>query len=136
VVTVKVASNPTFGHILVDSAGMALYTYGPDEGHNGMSKCTGTCLQEWPALGVPAGTAPIGGSGVTGTLAAVKQANGTFQVTYDGSPLYTFVQDSAPGQATGNNVAGFSVAKASSSGSSSAASSSTTASTSSGGNQY
>jgi predicted lipoprotein with Yx(FWY)xxD motif len=130
--TVKVASAPTFGNVLVNSAGMALYTYGPDRGHNGMSNCSGSCAQAWPPLTVPAGTAPTRGTGVTGTLSAVKQANGTYQVTYDGLPLYTFVQDSAPDQVTGNNVAGFSVAKPASSGSSTATSSSATTSTTSG----
>jgi len=115
---------------------MALYTYGPDQGHNGMSTCTGGCLQAWPALTVPAGAVPTGGTGVTGTLAAVKQANGTYQVTYNGSPLYTFVQDSAPGQVTGNGVAGFSVVKSSGSGAPAAGSSSTTGPSGSGGNGY
>lgn len=128
--TVEERSNPTYGDILVTGAGFALYTYGPDNGHNGLSTCTGSCLQAWPPLSVPAGKTPTGGPGVTGTLGVVKQANGTYQVTYDGLPLYTFVQDSAAAEVTGNNVAGFSVAKASGS-DSSATSSSTTASTTS-----
>jgi predicted lipoprotein with Yx(FWY)xxD motif len=132
---VKVASNATFGDILVNASGMALYTYAPDRGHGGMSTCTGGCLQAWPALTVPAGSVPTGGTGVTGTLAAVKQANGTYQVTYDGSPLYTFVQDSTPGQVTGNGVAGFSIAK-SSSGSPAAASTSSTTPAGSNDNGY
>ena len=115
---------------------MALYTYAPDQGHSGMSTCTGSCLQAWPALTVPSGTVPTGGTGVTGTLAAVKQANGTYQVTYDGSPLYTFVQDSTPGQVTGNGVARFSVAKSSGSGSPAAGSSSSTTPAGSTGNGY
>jgi hypothetical protein len=32
---------------------------------------------------------------------------GTVQVTYDGKPLYTYVGDSGPGQATGQGVANF-----------------------------
>ncbi len=134
--TVKMASTPGFGNVLVDSAGMALYTYGPDKGRNGVSNCSGSCAQAWPPLTVPAGTTPTRGTGVTGTVSVVKQVNGAYQVTYDGLPLYTFVQDSAPDQVTGNNVAGFSVAKPASYGSSSAASSTPTTSAGSGGNGY
>ena len=106
--TVNVATNPTFGTILTDAQGFALYTFSMDS--DGMSSCTGSCTTVWPALTVPAGTTPTAGTGVTGTVAAVLQANGTYQVTYNGSPLYTFVTDT-PGQATGNGVGGFSIVK-------------------------
>jgi predicted lipoprotein with Yx(FWY)xxD motif len=112
----------TYGNILTDSSGMPLYTL------NG--SCTGSCASAWPALTVPAGAVPSGGAGVTGTLKAAKQADGTYQVTYNGSPLYTFVQDS-PGQVTGQGVAGFTVVKVSGS-----ASGSTTNTTRGGGAGY
>jgi len=106
--TVNVATTATFGTVLTDAQGFALYTFSMDQG--GMSNCTGSCLTVWPALTVPAGTTPTAGPGVTGTVAAVVQANGTSQVTYNGAPLYTFVTDTA-GQVTGNGVGGFSVVK-------------------------
>jgi predicted lipoprotein with Yx(FWY)xxD motif len=105
--TVMTATNPTFGTILTNGQGFALYTYAND--HNGMSSCAGSCAAVWPAQTVPAGTTPTAGPGVTGTVAAVLQSNGTYQVTYNGSPLYTFVSDSSPGQVSGNGVGGFSV---------------------------
>jgi predicted lipoprotein with Yx(FWY)xxD motif len=116
--TVRAESNSTYGKILVNSSGKALYTYGPDKGHGGKSTCTGGCLQQWPALVVPSGTTPTRGPGVTGTVNAVMQSNGTNQVTYNGMPLYTFVSDTSSGQVTGNGVGGFSVATVSSSSSS------------------
>jgi predicted lipoprotein with Yx(FWY)xxD motif len=100
---VKVITVPTYGAILTDSSGKPLYTLS--------GTCTGSCASAWPALTVPASTKPTG-TGVTGTLSTVKQADGSFQVTYNGSPLYTFVQDSS-GQVTGQGVAGFSVVKVS-----------------------
>ena len=112
--TVKTASNSQFGTILVNSAGMALYTYGPNNSGT-TNMCTGACLQAWPAVTVPAGTTPTLASGVTGTVATARQADGTLQVTYNGMLLYTFVSDTSPGQVTGNGVAKFSVAKVSSS---------------------
>jgi predicted lipoprotein with Yx(FWY)xxD motif len=108
--TVTVASSGSLGSILTTPAGLALYTYASD--HNGMASCTGSCAQEWPPLTVASGTSPTAPSAVTGTLAAVKQSNGTYQVTYNGSPPYTFVSDSS-GHVTGNGVGGFSVVKVS-----------------------
>jgi predicted lipoprotein with Yx(FWY)xxD motif len=108
--TVQVVTNPTFGAILANSAGDALYTLNTD--HNGQSTCHGGCAAAWPALTVAAGTVPSAGPGVNGTVGTAVQSNGTTQVTYNGSPLYTFVSDTAPGQVTGNNVAGFSVVTA------------------------
>jgi predicted lipoprotein with Yx(FWY)xxD motif len=96
--TVK-AGSTSAGTILENSAGMALYTLAAG------TSCTGACASAWPA-----GSTPTAGPGVTGTLATSKQSNGTLQVTYNGKPLYTFIKDTSPGQATGNGVHGFSVA--------------------------
>jgi len=104
---VQVATNATYGNILTTNSGRALYTLDTD--HNGLSTCTGSCLSVWPALTVPAGTTPTGGSGVTGTVGASLQSNGTFQVTYNGSPVSTFIGDTAADEVTGQNVNGFSV---------------------------
>jgi len=105
--TVDVATSATFGTVLTASQGFALYTFPSD--HNGMSACTGSCVAVWPALTVPAGTTPTAGAGVPGAVASVLQTNGTYQVTYNDAPLYTFVGDTAPGQVSGNNVGGFTV---------------------------
>lgn len=104
--TVQVASNATYGNILTTGAGLALYTLSTDQG--GQSTCTGACAAAWPALTVPTGTTPTGGSGVTGALGTAAQSNGTLQVTYNGSLLYAFTGDTA-GQVTGQDVDGFSV---------------------------
>jgi predicted lipoprotein with Yx(FWY)xxD motif len=117
---VKVMTVPTYGAILTNSNGMPLYTLS--------GSCTGSCASAWPALTVPASTKPIG-TGVTGTLSAAKQADGSYDVTYNGSPLYSFVEDSA-GHVTGQGVAGFSVAKVS--GSATPTGSTTTTTSSSG----
>jgi predicted lipoprotein with Yx(FWY)xxD motif len=104
--SVEVASNTTYGNILTTGTGLALYTLDTD--HGGQSTCTGACAAAWPALTVATGTTPTGGSGMTGTLGVAEQSNGTSQVTYSGSLLYTFEGDT-PGQVTGEGVNGFSV---------------------------
>jgi predicted lipoprotein with Yx(FWY)xxD motif len=46
----------------------------------------------------------VAGPGVSGKLGTIKRADGTVQATYDGHPLYTYVADTAPGQARGNKL--------------------------------
>lgn len=104
--TVQIVTAPTSGTVLATATGLPLYTLGTD--HDGLSTCTDSCLQVWPPLTVPAGTAPTAGAGVPGQLGDVTQADGRHQVTFDGSPLYTFVGDQ-PATVTGNGVAGFEV---------------------------
>ena len=42
--------------------------------------------------------------GVPGRVGTIKRTDGSQQLTYNGHPLYTYVGDSAPGQARGNNL--------------------------------
>ena len=81
---------------------MTLYIFTKDVKDSGKSECTGGCLETWPALTVPAGAAPIAGSGVTGDLGTItREDDGTLQVTYKGLPLYFFKNDQAPGDLNG-----------------------------------
>jgi predicted lipoprotein with Yx(FWY)xxD motif len=41
---------------------------------------------------------------VTGALGTITRTGGVIQATYDGHPLYTYVGDTAPGQANGNGL--------------------------------
>jgi predicted lipoprotein with Yx(FWY)xxD motif len=84
--------------VLTNSAGFTVYWFGPDTSTT--SKCTGSCATYWPPVKGPA----TAGSGVTGTLGTITRSDGTTQVTYDGHPLYTYVADTAPGEAKGNGV--------------------------------
>ncbi len=86
------------GKILTNPAGMSLYTFAMDKG--GMSACSGPCATNWPTL---AATASDKASGDWGIL---KRADGSLQWTYKGAPLYTFIQDKAKGDMTGDGVKG------------------------------
>jgi predicted lipoprotein with Yx(FWY)xxD motif len=90
------------GTVLVDAKGDALYS--PAEEKNGTIQCTGGCTAVWVPLTVAAGTTPTAGSGVTGKLGTVKRPDGKRQVTWNGSPLYTFADDSGPGDVMGNGA--------------------------------
>ena len=85
------------GRVLVDSMGMALYT--PNQEAHGKIVCVASCTSEWQPVDVGNGkpTAAMG----AGDVGVVKRPDGARQVTLDGMPLYTFVQDS-PGQITGD----------------------------------
>jgi predicted lipoprotein with Yx(FWY)xxD motif len=107
---VKVGSVPGLGTVLVDGQGMTLYIFEPDH-QSGRSTCYGPCATGWPPLVVPAGaTTPVAGPGVRSSLlGTTARTDGTTQVTYHGWPLYLWVNDTAPGQATGqglNNLGG------------------------------
>jgi predicted lipoprotein with Yx(FWY)xxD motif len=98
---VKTASNSTLGAVLVDSKGMTLYHLSGEQ--NGKFICTSSaCVGVWHPLTAPSGGAPI--SGAVGSLGTVKRPDGTTQVTYMGTPLYTFAQDQQPGDAKGQGI--------------------------------
>jgi predicted lipoprotein with Yx(FWY)xxD motif len=84
--------------VLANAQGRTLYWFAPDT--RTTSACYGTCAQYWPPVAGP----DHAGTGVTGTLGTITRTGGLLQETYDGHPLYTYVGDTAPGQAHGNNV--------------------------------
>ncbi len=84
--------------VLTNSKGFTLYSFAPDTPTT--SKCTGSCITYWPPVKGPATAGP----GVTGKLATIKRSDGSVQATYNGHPLYTYVADTAPGQAKGNGL--------------------------------
>lgn len=99
-VAVKAASIPGLGRVLVNGSGYTLYAYMPD--HRGPSRCFGACAHQWPPLELAKGQHhAISGAGVRASLMGTARRGDGRQVTYDGWPLYTFINDASPGQATG-----------------------------------
>jgi predicted lipoprotein with Yx(FWY)xxD motif len=84
--------------VLTDAKGFTLYWFAPDT--SGKSVCYGSCAAYWP----PVTGTPSAGPGVTGQLGTITRTGGGLQATYDGHPLYTYIGDTAPGQASGNNI--------------------------------
>ncbi len=82
--------------VLANARGFTLYSFAPDTPTK--SVCNGSCAAYWPPVKGPV----TAGAGVTGRLGTIKRSDGSTQATYDGHPLYTYVGDSAPGQAHGN----------------------------------
>ncbi len=107
---VRTGSVSGLGTVLVDGPGNTLYLFVPDK-QSGSSTCYSACAQGWPPLLLPSGVStPVAGSGVNSALlGTTHRTDGTVQITYNKWPLYTWVGDSEPGQATGqglNNLGG------------------------------
>jgi predicted lipoprotein with Yx(FWY)xxD motif len=84
--------------VLANGKGFTLYSFAPDTPTT--SKCYGTCAAYWP----PVTGSSAAGSGLPGKTGTIKRTDGSLQLTYNGHPLYTYIGDSAPGQASGNNL--------------------------------
>jgi predicted lipoprotein with Yx(FWY)xxD motif len=84
--------------VLTNASGFTLYSFAPDTAT--ASKCYGSCAAYWPPV---TGTATAI-SGLPGRIGTITRTGGARQLTYNGHPLYTYIGDTAPGQAHGNNL--------------------------------
>jgi len=84
--------------VLTNAKGFTLYSFAPDT--PAASKCYGSCAVYWPPV---TGTAAAG-QGLPGKVTTITRTDGSHQLTYNGHPLYTYIADTAPGQARGNNL--------------------------------
>jgi predicted lipoprotein with Yx(FWY)xxD motif len=84
--------------VLTNAKGLTLYTFAPDKPNK--SVCYGSCAAYWPPVKGPVTVA----AGVAGKLGTTKRTDGSLQATYNGHPLYTYIADTAPGQAKGNKL--------------------------------
>jgi predicted lipoprotein with Yx(FWY)xxD motif len=84
--------------VLTNAKGFTLYSFAPDT--PAASKCYGSCAVYWPPVTGTAAASP----GVPGQVGTITRTGGSEQLTYNGHPLYTYIGDSAPGQARGNNL--------------------------------
>jgi predicted lipoprotein with Yx(FWY)xxD motif len=89
---------------LVGPTGFTLYLFANDT--EGVSNCSGQCIENWPALTVPEGLDPTAVSGASGALGVLTRDDGAIQITYNGAPLYYYVGDSLPGDTNGDGVGG------------------------------
>ena len=93
----KLMEGPS-GKIWTDEKGMTLYTFDKDEG--GKSNCYDKCATAWPPLAAAADAK------AEGEWSVVDRTDGTKMWAYDGHPLYTFVEDKAPGDVKGEGKGG------------------------------
>jgi len=84
------------GKALVDLNGMTLYVF--DRDGKGKSNCNARCAVNW--LPLIADT----DAQASGSFSFVSRDDGRQQWAYKGKPLYTWIKDKKPGDATGDGV--------------------------------
>src|SRR5262249_3340848 len=87
---VSLANAGELGMVLVDSKGMTLYEFEKDKGTE--STCYGECAKYWPPLLTEGEPQPSNGADAS-KLGTTERKDGTMQVTYNGRPLYLFIED-------------------------------------------
>ena len=85
------------GGMLVNSAGMTLYTFDKDTAGSGKSSCNGPCATLWPPAIADADAK------AAGELTLVTRDDGAKQWAYKGKPLYLYATDKKAGDMTGDN---------------------------------
>jgi len=88
----------SMGKIYTDHNSMTLYTFDKDE--PGKSNCYEQCAVNWPPYLAAADAM------AEGDWTIVDRTDGTKMCAYKGMPLYLWIQDTAPGQTTGDGVGG------------------------------
>ena len=101
--TVQTRKISGLGTVLVNSRGLTLYMFAPDKQKR--VTCKGQCAVIWPPLKLKAGQKPTaGGAARKALLGSDPNPSGGRVVTYNHWPLYTYISDSKPGQATGQAI--------------------------------
>jgi predicted lipoprotein with Yx(FWY)xxD motif len=91
---------PKLGTVLVNSKGRTLYMFVPDKRKK--VTCVGSCAVAWPPVKLPkGGKAVAAGKAKAALLGSDRNPAGGRVVTYNKWPLYTYIGDTAPGQAKG-----------------------------------
>jgi predicted lipoprotein with Yx(FWY)xxD motif len=85
--------------VLVDAAGMTVYTYDKDDTGSGKSSCVATCATNWPPV-------QANGAALTEPWSVVTREDGSKQLAHRGKPLYTFIKDKKAGDRSGDGVGG------------------------------
>jgi predicted lipoprotein with Yx(FWY)xxD motif len=95
-----VTGDSQFGEILFDGDEQAIYLFDKETGDR--SECYGECAEAWPPV-LTDGEPQAGGAVDQKLLGTTERDDGSTQVTYDGQPLYYYVDD-PPGQVLCHNV--------------------------------
>ena len=87
---------------LVDSDGRSLYVFANDTPSSGSSRCVDGCLSNWPAFDQP--NPALGNNVSAADVARFQRADGAWQTTYKGRPLYDFANDTASNSTAGDGL--------------------------------
>lgn len=79
-----------YGEVLFGGDDQAIYYFDKESGSK--SECYGACAEAWPPV-LTEGTPQAGAGAQAELLGTTERDDGTTQVTYDGHPLYYYVDD-------------------------------------------
>lgn len=105
--TTELKVAPASGNVaehITDAEGRSVYLFTNDTSK--MSNCTDQCATTWPPVMASSATAmPKVGTGLESSmLGTIERADGTYQLTYNGWPLYYYSRDTKAGDTTGQGV--------------------------------
>jgi predicted lipoprotein with Yx(FWY)xxD motif len=83
-------SDSQFGEVLFDGDGQAIYYFEVEQ--TSEPRCYGSCAEAWPPV-LTDGEPQASGNVRQGLLGVTKRRDGSMQVTYDGRPLYYYVDE-------------------------------------------
>lgn len=86
----RVEDNSTYGKILVNGSGKALYLFTKEKGP--VADCYGECAEVWPPY-LTRGKPTVGNGLDPKRVGTTLRSDGSRQVTYRGHPLYFYVHD-------------------------------------------
>ena len=105
--TIGVGTASVHGHkesVAVNAKGVTIYELGPETSHHLVCK-SADCFAAWPPVKAKGAVTKM--AGVTGKLGTIKR-DGFKQVTLNGKPVYTFVEDgNRRGEAEGDGIRNF-----------------------------
>jgi predicted lipoprotein with Yx(FWY)xxD motif len=97
-------SGAAFQNYLVDREGRPLYFFANDVPGSSASACTGACLDKWPVFDVK--EISVGDGIAKADVSRFLRADGAWQTTFKGRPLYYFASDTAGSGVGGDGVGG------------------------------
>ncbi|MCZ4609911.1 hypothetical protein O3S80_40320 [Streptomyces sp. Lzd4kr] len=103
------AVDTRLGPTAADDEGFTLYRSDLDGNDPPVSVCNSAkCVQAWKPVYLPDGrTEPVAGPGIDpARVGSVRRADGTWQATLGGWPLYRYAKDTAPGDVAGEGLKG------------------------------
>ena len=105
--TIGVGGAKVKGHVesvAVNAKGVTIYSLAPETTRHMVCKSQ-ECFAAWPPVKAKGAVTKM--AGVTGTVGTIKR-DGFTQVTLDGKPVYTFVEDGGRrGEAEGQGIRNF-----------------------------
>lgn len=100
--TIDIGTSNAIGNYLVDERGMTLYYFANDQPK--VTTCFDSCSITWPPF--YAGSIDIPSDLKRGDFDQMSRADGRYQTTYKGMPLYLYSGDRNQGDINGMGVSG------------------------------